>query len=53
MGNKPGMHDLCIPVDSFDLMCESVMYIYVIIMPNTWVVCLYTYLNPSGHRAKG
>ena len=24
MGNKPGIHGLCIPVDSFDLRCESV-----------------------------
>ena len=23
-GNKPGIHGLCIPVDSFDLRCESV-----------------------------
>ena len=25
-GNKPGIHGLCIPVDSFDLRCESVTY---------------------------
>ena len=24
IGNKPGIHGLCIPVDSFDLSCESV-----------------------------
>ena len=23
-GSKPGIHGLCIPVDSFDLRCESV-----------------------------
>ena len=27
-GNKPGIHDLCFPVDSFDLRCESVTYCY-------------------------
>ena len=25
-GNKPWIHGLCIPVDSFDLRCESVTY---------------------------
>ena len=26
MGNKPGIHGVCFPVDSFDLRCESVTY---------------------------
>ena len=28
MGNKPRIHGLCIPVDFFDLRCESVTYAY-------------------------
>ena len=28
MENKPGIHGLCITVDSFDLRCESVTYVY-------------------------
>ena len=29
-GNKPGIHGLCIPVDSFDLGCESVTYVVIV-----------------------
>ena len=28
-GNKPGIHGLCVPVNSFDLRSESVIYIYL------------------------
>ena len=27
MGNKPGIHGLCVPVNFFDLRCENVTFI--------------------------
>ena len=33
IGNKPGIHGLCIPVDYFDLRCESIIL--------TLAICIY------------
>ena len=45
-GNKPGIHGLCIPVDSFDLRCESVTCMYActkyFILCNTTTLVAYT-----------
>ena len=43
-----GIHGLCIPVDSFDLRCESVTYVhysyYIILFMVNDVICIYIIL---------
>ena len=44
MGNKPGIHGLCIPVDTFDLRCKSIMYVCTCMYVRMYI-CMHLEFN--------